>query len=425
MLFYFEYACFFKFSHAVLHLIQRGSLRMDSPSATTEKTSILLRLWRNQQHRSTIIQIITIVILFTILGMIGNNVATNLEKAGKEFSFGFLNYPAGYDITFQPFISFSPTDTHTRAGIVGLLNTLLVAVSGIIIATILGFTMGILRLSNNWLVSKIVYVFLEFTRNVPVLLHILFVYGIFLYTLPVPKKAINISDTVFLSNRGFYTPAPIFEDGFNYVLTSILIAILIVFFFKRWAHKVQDTTGKIYPVFTISISILIGLPFLTFFISGTPMSWETPVLKGFNFKGGASIKPEYIALTFALAYYTACFIAEIVRGGILAISKGQTEAAHGLGLRPNRTLQLIVIPQALRVIIPPLCSQYLNLTKNSSLAIAIGYMDVVATIGGITLMQTGKEMETMIIILLTYLFFSLVISAFMNWFNRKMALVER
>ena len=406
-------------------MIQRGSLRMDSPSATTEKTSILLRLWRNQQHRSTIIQIITIVILFTILWMIGNNVATNLEKAGKEFSFGFLNYPAGYDITFQPFISFSPTDTHTRAGIVGLLNTLLVAVSGIIIATILGFTMGILRLSNNWLVSKIVYVFLEFTRNVPVLLHILFVYGIFLYTLPVPKKAINISDAVFLSNRGFYTPAPIFEDGFNYVLTSILIAILIVFFFKRWAHKVQDTTGKIYPVFTISISILIGLPFLTFFISGTPMSWETPVLKGFNFKGGASIKPEYIALTFALAYYTACFIAEIVRGGILAISKGQTEAAHGLGLRPNRTLQLIVIPQALRVIIPPLCSQYLNLTKNSSLAIAIGYMDVVATIGGITLMQTGKEMETMIIILLTYLFFSLVISAFMNWFNRKMALVER
>ena len=398
---------------------------MDSPSATIEKTSILLRLWRNQQHRSTIIQIITIVILFTILGMIGNNVATNLEKAGKEFSFGFLNYPAGYDITFQPFISFSPTDTHTRAGIVGLLNTLLVAVSGIIIATILGFTMGILRLSNNWLVSKIVYVFLEFTRNVPVLLHILFVYGIFLYTLPVPKKAINISDTVFLSNRGFYTPAPVFEEGFGYVLISLLIAFAIVFLFVRWSHKIQDATGKIYPVFSISISILIGLPFLTFFISGTPMSWETPVLKGFNFKGGASIKPEYIALTFALAYYTACFIAEIVRGGILAISKGQTEAAHGLGLRPNRTLQLIVIPQALRVIIPPLCSQYLNLTKNSSLAIAIGYMDVVATIGGITLMQTGKEMETMIIILLTYLFFSLVISAFMNWFNRKMALVER
>ncbi len=406
-------------------MIQRGFLRMDSPSATTENTPLLLRLWRNQQHRSITIQIITMVVLFTILGMIGNNVATNLEKAGKEFSFRFLNYPAGYDITFQPFISFSPTDTHTRAGIVGLLNTLLVAVSGVIIATILGFTMGILRLSSNWLVNRIVYVFLEFTRNVPVLLHILFIYGIFLYTLPVPKKAINISDTVFLSNRGFYTPAPVFEEGFGYVLIAILVAVLIVFFFKRWAKKVQDSTGKIYPVFSISISILIGLPFLTFFISGTPMSWDTPVLKGFNFKGGASIKPEYIALTLALAYYTACFIAEIVRGGILAISKGQTEAAHGLGLRPNRTLQLVVIPQALRVIIPPLCSQYLNLTKNSSLAIAIGYMDVVATIGGITLMQTGKEMETMIIILLTYLFISLVISAFMNWSNRKMALVER
>ena len=398
---------------------------MDSPSATTENTPLLLRLWRNQQHRSITIQIITMVVLFTILGMIGDNVATNLEKAGKEFSFGFLNYPAGYDITFQPFISYSPTDTHTRAGLVGLLNTLLVAFSGIIIASILGFTMGILRLSSNWLVNRIVYVFLEFTRNVPVLLHILFVYGIFLYTLPVPKKAINISDTVFISNRGFYTPAPVFEDGFNYVLISILLAILIVFFFKRWARKVQDSTGRIYPVFYISLAILILLPLFTFFVAGSPLSIDMPALKGFNFKGGTSIKPEYIALTFALSYYTACFIAEIVRGGILAISKGQTEAAHGLGLKPNRTLQLVVVPQALRVIIPPLCSQYLNLTKNSSLAIAIGYMDVVATIGGITLMQTGKEMETMIILLLTYLFFSLIISAFMNWFNRKMALVER
>jgi len=365
------------------------------------------------------------VVLFTILGMIGNNVATNLEKAGKEFSFGFLNYPAGYDITFQPFISYSPTDTHTRAGIIGLLNTLLVAVSGVIIATILGFTMGILRLSSNWLVNRIVYVFLEFTRNVPVLLHILFVYGIFLYTLPVPKKAINISDTVFLSNRGFYTPAPVFEEGFGYVLIAVLLAILIVFFFKRWAKKVQDSTGKIYPVFYISLSTLIGLPLLTFYISGSPLSMDMPAMKGFNFKGGTSIKPEYIALTFALSYYTSCFIAEIVRGGILAISRGQTEAAHGLGLRPNRTLQLVIIPQALRVIIPPLCSQYLNLTKNSSLAIAIGYMDVVATIGGISLMQTGKEMETMILVLLTYLVFSLVISTFMNWFNRRMALVER
>ncbi len=228
---------------------------MNSPSAKTELTPLMLRLWRNQEHRSKIIQIITIVVLFSLLGMIGNNVATNLEKAGKEFSFGFLNYPAGYDITFQPLISYSPTDTHARAAIVGLLNTLLVAFSGVIIATILGFTMGILRLSSNWLVNRIVYVFLEFTRNVPVLLHILFVYGIFLYTLPVPKKAISISDTVFLSNRGFYTPTPVFEDGFKYVLIAMLVAVLIVFFFKQWAKKVQDSTGKIYPVFIILISI--------------------------------------------------------------------------------------------------------------------------------------------------------------------------
>ncbi len=398
---------------------------MDSPSSKSNQASILLRLWRKQEHRSSIIQIFTIVIMLVLLGMIVRNVDTNMRTIGKEFSFDFLNSPAGYDITFQPFISYSPTDTHTRAGIVGLLNTFLVAISGIIIATILGFTLGILRLSNNWLVNRIVYVFLEFTRNVPVLLHILFVYGIFVYTFPVPKKAISISDTVFLSNRGVYTPAPVFEEGFKYVFISILIAILIIFFFIRWSRKVQDTTGKIYPVFYISIAILIGLPLVIFFSAGSPISIEIPTLKGFNFKGGTSIKPEYIALTFALSYYTACFIAEIVRGGILAISKGQTEAAHGLGMRPNRTLQLIVIPQALRVIIPPLCSQYLNLTKNSSLAIAIGYMDVVATIGGISLMQTGKEMETMIIVLLIYLCISLFISAFMNWFNRKMALEGR
>ena len=398
---------------------------MAIPSKTENNTFLLLRLWRNQEYRSVFIQITTILILFTFLGMIGNNVVTNLEKAGKEFSFGFLSYPAGYDITFQPFISFSPTDTHLRAAVVGLLNTLLVAVTGVIIASILGFTMGILRLSNNWLISRIVYVFLEFTRNIPVLLHIFFVYGIFLYVLPVPKKAVSISDTVFLTNRGFFIPSPVFEGGFGYVLLALLAAITTVIAFVIWERKNQDETGENYPVFSISAAIIIGLPFFTFFISGSPLSWDLPAIKGFNFKGGTSLKPEYIALTFALAYYTACFIAEIVRSGILAVSKGQTEASHALGLTHGSTLRLVIIPQALRVIIPPLASQYLNLTKNSSLAIAIGYMDVVATIGGISLMQTGKEMETMIFVLLTYLSISLLISAFMNWFNKRMALVER
>ena len=398
---------------------------MNSRSVTAIQPNFLLRLWRKQEYRSVFIQIITMVVLFAVLGLIGKNVATNLEIAGKDFSFGFLNYPAGYDITFQPFIPYTPTDTHFDAAIIGILNTLLVAVSGVILASILGFTMGILRLSNNWLISRLVYVFLEFTRNVPILLHILFVHSIFLYVFPVPKRALSISDTFFFSNRGIQIPSPVFEDGFGYVWTVLLIAIAIVAVFVYRAKKIQDETGKIYPVLTISLAILFCLPLLTFFVSGAPLSWEIPVLKGFNFKGGTSIKPEYMALTFALSYYTSCFIAEIVRGGILAISHGQTEAADALGLSPNRTLQLVVIPQALRVIIPPLASQYLNLTKNSSLAIAIGYMDVVATIGGISLMQTGKEMETMIIVLLTYLFFSLIISGFMNWFNSRMSLVER
>ncbi|MBT3213313.1 MAG: ABC transporter permease subunit [Deltaproteobacteria bacterium] len=398
---------------------------MSSASVTANEPMLLLRLWRNQEYRSVFIQIMTMLILFTFLGMIGNNVANNLEKAGKDFSFAFLSYPAGYDITFQPFISFSPTDTHFRAAIVGLLNTLLVAVSGVIIASIMGFTMGILRLSNNWLVSKLVYVFLEFTRNIPVLLHIFFVYSIFLYVLPVPKKAISLSDTVFLTNRGFFIPSPVFEDGFGYVWLALLLAIVAVVVFVIWERKNQDQTGENYPVITISAAIIIGLPLLTYFISGSPLSWEVPAIKGFNFKGGSSIKPEYIALTFALAYYTSCFIAEIVRAGILAVSGGQSEASHALGLSHGNTLRLVVIPQALRVIIPPLASQYLNLTKNSSLAIAIGYMDVVATIGGISLMQTGKEMETMIFVLMTYLIISLIISAFMNWFNKRMSLVER
>ena len=398
---------------------------MASTAVTTTQPMLLLRLWRNQEYRSVFIQIMTMLILFTFLGMIGNNVANNLEKAGKDFSFAFLSYPAGYDITFQPFISFSPTDTHFRAAIVGLLNTLLVAVSGVIIASIMGFTMGILRLSNNWLVSKLVYVFLEFTRNIPVLLHIFFVYSIFLYVLPVPKKAISLSDTVFLTNRGFFIPSPVFEDGFGYVWLALLLAIVAVVVFVIWERKNQDQTGENYPVITISAAIIIGLPLLTYFISGSPLSWEVPAIKGFNFKGGSSIKPEYIALTFALAYYTSCFIAEIVRAGILAVSGGQSEASHALGLSHGNTLRLVVIPQALRVIIPPLASQYLNLTKNSSLAIAIGYMDVVATIGGISLMQTGKEMETMIFVLMTYLIISLIISAFMNWFNKRMSLVER
>ena len=387
--------------------------------------NILGYLWRNQESRAVIIQVVTIAALFAVLALIARNVAINLEAIGKEFSFDFLWATSAYDITFSPFIEYTSRDTHMRAAAVGILNTLLVAACGIVLASILGFLMGILRLSSNWLVSRIVYVVIEFTRNVPVLLHILLIHGIIVTTLPPPKQAIPLGENFFISNRGFFVPAPVFEDGFGLVALAFIAAIVIVIFFRRWAKKVQDETGKIYPVFWISLGIIVGLTGIAFLATGMPLSWDIPELKGFNYKGGMALKPEFLALWLALSYYTASFIAEIVRGGILAVSHGQTEAARALGLRQNRVLQLVIIPQALRVIVPPLASQYLNLTKDSSLAIAIGYMDVVATIGGISLMQTGKEMETMTIVMGVYLTLSLTISAFMNWFNRRMALVTR
>ena len=373
-----------------------------------------------------IIQILTMVIVFGLLAIIARNVVINLEAVGKEFSFDFLFWPAGYDIGFSPFIEYTNKSTHFMSGVVGLLNTLLIAFWGCILATILGFIIGIMRLSSNWLVSRLSYVFVEFVRNVPVLIHILAIYAIVVTILPATKQAISLGgDLFFLSNRGFYIPAPIFESGAGWVGIVLLISIALVVAFKRWAKRVQDNTGKIYPVFWISLVILTVLPFLALVAMGTPISWDIPALKGFNFRGGMAIKPEFIALWLGLSYYTAAFIAEIVRAGILAVSHGQTEAAHALGVRPNRTLQLIIVPQALRIIVPPLCSQYLNLTKNSSLAIAIGYMDITATLGGISLMQTGKEMETMLIVMGIYLIISLLISSFMNWFNSRIKLTER
>jgi len=388
--------------------------------------NLLLRLWRNQESRGVIIQILTMAALFAFMAVIARNVVINLEAVGKEFSFGFLLWPAAYDIGFSPFLEYTNKSTHLRAAVVGLLNTLLVAFWGCILATMLGFILGIMRLSSNWLVSKISYVYVEFMRNVPILIHILAIYSIVVTLLPPAKKAINVgADAFFLSNRGFYVPSPVFEDGAAFVGVIILISIALVFFFKRWSRRIQDQTGKIYPVLWISVGILVALPGIAFLAMGMPLSWDVPVLKGFNFKGGMAIKPEFLALWLGLSLYTACFIAEIVRAGIVAVSHGQSEAAFAIGLRPNRTLQLIIIPQALRVIVPPLCSQYLNLTKNSSLAIAIGYMDITATLGGISLMQTGKEMETMLIVMGVYLLISLLISAFMNWFNHRIKLTER
>ena len=312
-----------------------------------------------------------------------------------------------------------------RAGIVGLLNTGLVAIFGIILATVMGVALGIIRLSKNWLASKLAYWYVEFTRNVPILLHILLWHGIIINTFPQTRQAINFGDITFLSNRGFYLPKPLTESGIEFVYLCFVIALIFSVLFNKYAKKKQDLTGVQYPVFWINTVVIIILPSLAFFLSGLPLSFEIPVLKGFNFRGGLHMSPELAALTFALGIYTAAFIAEIVRAGILAIDKGQREAAESIGLKPSKVMNLVILPQARRVIIPPLTSQYLNLTKNSSLAIAIGYMDLVATLGGISLNQTGREMETMVIVMLIYLSVSLSISAFMNWYNSKVKLVGR
>ena len=381
-------------------------------------------LWRNEKSREIIIQLFVLLSIGWFLSWLVANVDANFKALGKDISFEFLFIPAGYDIN-QYLIDYNNRDSHLRAGIVGLLNTGLVAFFGIILATVLGISVGIIRLSKNWLASKIAYWYVEFTRNVPILLQILLWHGIIINTLPHPKKAINIADVTFLSNRGFYIPKPLTENGIELVYLFFVIAIIFSILFYKYCKKKQDLTGAQYPVFWINLSVIITLPIVAFFISGMPISLEIPALKGFNFRGGMHMSPELAALTFALGIYTAAFIAEIVRAGILAVDKGQREAAESIGLKPSKVMNLVILPQARRVIIPPLTSQYLNLTKNSSLAIAIGYMDLVATLGGISLNQTGREMETMVIVMLIYLSVSLSISALMNWYNNKAKLVGR
>ena len=381
-------------------------------------------IWRNEKSREIIVQILVLFFLGWFISWLVMNVNANFEALGKDISFEFLFIPAGYDIN-QYLIDYNNRDSHLRAGIVGLLNTGLVAFFGIILATVLGVALGIIRLSKNWLASKIAYWYVEFTRNVPILLHILLWHGIIINTLPHPRKAISLGEVTFLSNRGFYIPKPLTESGIELVYLFFVIAIIFSILFAKYCKRKQDLTGIQYPVFWINASVICFLPLIAFFISGMPVSLEIPALKGFNFRGGMHMSPELAALTFALGIYTAAFIAEIVRAGILAIDKGQREAAESIGLKPSKVMNLVILPQARRVIIPPLTSQYLNLTKNSSLAIAIGYMDLVATLGGISLNQTGREMETMLIVMLIYLSVSLSISAFMNWYNSKVKLVGR
>ena len=392
---------------------------------TPARTLRLSLLWRDEDIRGVAIQILVVFGFFAVVAWLISNVVANFAALDKTFGFDFLwELPANYDIN-QTLIEYSNRDTHLRAALVGLLNTGLVAIVGIALATVLGFLVGALRLSENWLVSRLAYVYVEFTRNSPVLLLILLWHGIIINTFPHPRQALTIGDSVFLSNRGFYVPRPVFEDGSWIVAVALLIGVAAAFAVFAHARRVQNATGRQLPAGWISAAAIILLPAVAFAAAGAPLSFDVPELRGFNFSGGLYLIPEFVALTWALAFYTSGFIAENVRAGILAIDRGQTEAAQSLGLRPNRVLSLVILPQALRVIIPPLTSSYLDLTKNSSLAIAIGYMDLVATLGGITLNQTGREMETMILVMLIFLALSLAISLFMNWYNERVRLVER
>ncbi|HHG3079136.1 TPA: amino acid ABC transporter permease, partial [Vibrio parahaemolyticus] len=317
------------------------------------------------------------------------------------------------------------TYSYGRTFIVGLLNTALVSVLGIILATAIGFTMGVARLSTNWLVSRLAAVYIETFRNIPLLLQIFFWYFAVLQALPSARQSLSLGEAIFLNVRGLYFPAPVFNEGSGVVIAAFVIGLIATISISIWARNKQRLTGQQTPMGRIGLGLLVGLPLLVCFVSGMPISLEYPELKGFNFKGGISIIPELAALLLALSVYTAAFIAEIVRSGINAVSHGQTEAAMSLGLPRAKTLKLVVIPQALRIIIPPLTSQYLNLTKNSSLAMAIGYPDLVSVFAGTTLNQTGQAIEIIAMTMGVYLTLSLLTSALMNLYNRKVALVER
>ena len=384
----------------------------------------------NPALRSYAYQAITILVILWAVWYAWTNAAANLARANMTAGFGFLNSRAGFDIA-QTLISYSSDSTYLRALEVGLINTLVVAFFGIITATIVGLLIGIGRLSPNWLVARLCTVYVEIFRNIPPLLVIFFWYLGVLALLPTIRSIFQglkeNPDSVpsfFISNRGVYFPAPIFGEGFGYVVAILAIGIVAAVLFTVWANRQQLRTGRRPPVLIVNLALIVALPIVVFLGLGAPLSFDYPVPGSFNMRGGMVVGPEFMALYLALSLYTASFIAEIVRAGIRGVSKGQSEASYALGLRPGLTTRLVVLPQALRIIIPPLTSQYLNLIKNSSLAVAVGYADLVA-VGGTILNQSGKSIEIIAIWMLIYVSISLITSLFMNWFNAKMALVER
>jgi general L-amino acid transport system permease protein len=376
-----------------------------------------------KEVRQAIYQIVLVVALVALFWMIITNAAENLRRQNIASGFGFLGTTAGFDIS-QNLIDYQNTSSYGRAFMVGLWNTILIAVIGIVLATFLGFTAGIARLSPNWLVAKVATAYVEIIRNVPLLLQLLLWYFGVLKTLPGPRQSYNFADSYFLNVRGFYMPRSEWLDGSAAFFGAIVVGIIGSILTAIWANKRQMATGQRFPVLWASLGLIVLLPALVFFLMGKPVSFEYPKLEGFNFTGGTVVQPEFVALLVGLTVYTGAFIAEIVRAGINGVPKGQWEAARAIGLSNGQLLRLVVIPQAARIIIPPLTSNYLNLTKNSSLAVAIAYPDLV-NVAGTILNQTGQAVEVILMIMGVYLTLSLLTAAFMNWFNDRMALVER
>ncbi|MFN2168848.1 MAG: amino acid ABC transporter permease [Anaerolineae bacterium] len=376
--------------------------------------------WNDPRLRALVFQAVFLLALVALFGDILLNTLANMESRGISTGFSFLSSEAGFGI-IQTLIPYSETSSFGRTFVVGLLNTLLVSLLGILLATVLGFAIGVARLSGNWLVARLAAAYIEVFRNIPLLLQIFFWYFAVLRALPLPRDSLSLEDLVFLNLRGLYLPRPIAEPGFGLVIAGLAVGLVAASLLARWAHRRHALTGQPFALVPAAMLLALGLPAAVFLLVGSPLSWELPELRGFNFRGGITVIPELAALLLALSIYTAAFIAEIVRAGIQSVPKGQTEAAAALGLRRGRILSLIVIPQALRVIIPPLTSQYLNLLKNSSLATAIGYPDLVNVFAGTTLNQTGQGVEVIAMTMAVYLSVSLVISLLMNWYNARKA----
>lgn len=379
--------------------------------------------WSDPQIRSVVWQILFIGIVVALVAFLIHNTLVNLRRQNIASGFGFLDREAAFGIG-ESLIAYSPADTYARAFLIGLLNTLYVSALGIVLATVLGTVMGIARLSSNWLIRKLAQIYVETFRNIPLLLQLFFWWAMLRVSAPAPRQAWELLPGVLVSNRGFVYPVPTADPVHHWMLLAFVLGIAGAIAVSRWSKRRQALTGAQFPSGWVGAALVVGLPLLVFLAAGMPLVLDWPELKGFNFVGGGAVSPEFAALLLGLTVYTGSFIAETVRAGILAVSWGQSEAAAALGLRPGQRMRLIVLPQALRVIVPPMTSEYLSLTKSSSLAVAIGYPDLVS-IANTTMNQTGQAVEGIAMIMAVYLVISFLISLFMNLYNRAVALVER